>query len=575
MFFLLAGLLIGFTLGYHDLFVLMGAGKKNKFTTLFLITFVIIAIFWGATTNINGPALFVGKLANTKQIQVASIIEVSALVTIVFLRLRFRLISVSHAVIGSIVGWLLFVNDNIPLDSLLSVVIIWLITPILAGVFSAIYLSLLKLIMRRLRLHILKVGRILQVLVLILLLVSAYSFGANNVANVIGPYLSVFEDSTIHISNWTVPLNLSITVLGAASIIMGLMARIVLKRKKTNVEIFEFSPEANFSVLFSFATVFFLFSSSEFQDLIEPLSWSFVLVPISAMHVLTAGVVGVSYKKGFNIYQKDTFAGLAIGSVLTPVLSGLITFVSAIAFRVLVGSLNLSNGLGRRNGLADVTEFFSTNGSSSFYNVGIVVALSGIIILGIVIYSGMKKRFELERRSFFDNKAELEAEKEFFKQELEYTEKQAGSLQQEIDFKNKELERFAFNLVEKEELFKKLKDVLSIIKQSEPTTNNKKAIRVLSDILLNNFNLRNERASFYKNIDEINESFYIRLSQQFNSLTDNDKKLIALLKIGLSSKEIASLISISTKSVEMNRYRLRKKLNLLNDQSLLEFVKNI
>lgn len=341
------------------------------------------------------------------------------------------------------------------------------------------------------------------------------------------------------------------------------------------MEIFEFSPETNFSVLFGFATVFFLFSSSLFQDLIGPLGWSFVLVPISAMHVLTAGVVGVSYKKGFNIYQKDTFLGLAIGSVLTPILSGLITFVSALAFRAIMGSLKSSNDLRYRNPLADVTEFFSTNGSTSLYNIGIIIALSAFIILGIVLYSGMRKRFELERRRFFDNKVELEAEKEFFKQELEYTEKQAGNLQQEIDFKNKELEKFAFNLVEKEELFKKIKDVLSIIKQSEPTTQNKKAIRALSDILLNNFNLRNERVNFYKNIDEMNESFYIRLSQQFNNLTDNDKRLIALLKIGLSSKEIASLINISTKSVEMNRYRLRKKLNLLNDQSLLEFVKNI
>lgn len=175
--------------------------------------------------------MFVNNLANTRQIQVAFIIEISALITITFLRLRFRIISISHAVVGSIVGWLLFVNNNIPIDDLLSVVIIWLLTPILAGAFSAIYLSLLKLIMRRLRLHILKVGRILQILVLASLLLGAYSFGANNVANVIGPYLSVFEDSTIRVATWTVPLKLSLAVLGAASIVLGLLVRVVLRRK--------------------------------------------------------------------------------------------------------------------------------------------------------------------------------------------------------------------------------------------------------------------------------------------------------------------------------------------------------
>ena len=93
--------------------------------------------------------------------------------------------------------------------------------------------------------------------------------------------------------------------------------------------------------------------------------------------------------------------------------------------------------------------------------------------------------------------------------------------------------------------------------------------------MLNNLNLSNEKISFYQSVDEMNKDFYIRLSQQFNNLTDNDKRLIAFLKLGLSSKEISSLINISTKSVEMNRYRLRQKLSLLNDQNLLDFVNNI
>ena len=167
------------------------------------------------------------------------------------------------------------------------------------------------------------------------------------------------------------------------------------------------------------------------------------------------------------------------------------------------------------------------------------------------------------------------AETDFFKKELAYSSEQAENLKQEIDFKNKELEKFAFNLVEKEEILKKVKDILALVKKPDSEKAKKQIVSELSSLMLNNLNLSNNKISFYQKVDAINKDFYIRLSQQFNNLTENDKRLIAFLKMGLSSKEISSLVRISTKSVEMNRYRLRTKLGLLSNQNLLEFVGNI
>jgi len=579
--FLLSGLLISFIIGYQDLYILTGArSAKNNRPVWYLTFFVAVALIIGATTNMNGTISFVSELAETKQIQVAFLIMTSALITTTLLRLRFRIISISHAVIGSITGWLLFTDNNLPINKLLVVVIIWLLTPILSGVLSASYLALLKSLIHRLKLHILKISRTLQLLLFLALLVAAYSVGANNIANAVGVYIPIFEGANIQILQYSISGELVLVIIGALAIALGLAIRSSLGQKKQDLEIFEFSPETNFAVLLSFATVFFLFSSTIFQAIIAKIGWTYPLIPISTLHILTAGIVGVSYKKGFNVYQKDAFAGLAVGSVLTPVLSGLIMFISALGLKALWGSLNASDITKPSAGKLfstqeNIKQFLSINDSATIYDLGIILLLAGIIAFGILAYSHVQKKFKLEQEKFSNNKSELEAEKEYFKKELKYSEEKAISLQQEIIFKNKELEKFAFNLIEKEEILNKTKDILELVKKSDSEANKKKVISELSNLMLNNLNLSQDKISFYQSIDEMNKDFYIRLSQQFNNLTDNDKRLIAFLKLGLSSKEISSLINISTKSVEMNRYRLRQKLNLLNDQNLLDFVNNI
>lgn len=60
----------------------------------------------------------------------------------------------------------------------------------------------------------------------------------------------------------------------------------------------------------------------------------------------------------------------------------------------------------------------------------------------------------------------------------------------------------------------------------------------------------------------------------FLLLTMADKKMCAYLKMGLSSKEIAPLLNITVRSVEMSRYRLRKKLNL-DHENLTTFLQNL
>ncbi|MCE2771495.1 MAG: LuxR C-terminal-related transcriptional regulator, partial [Saprospiraceae bacterium] len=77
---------------------------------------------------------------------------------------------------------------------------------------------------------------------------------------------------------------------------------------------------------------------------------------------------------------------------------------------------------------------------------------------------------------------------------------------------------------------------------------------------------------FESNFNEVHEIFFKKLKHQFPDLTPGDLKLAAYLKMNLSSKEIAPLLNISIRGVENKRYRLRKKMNLEEDDNLTNFM---
>ena len=77
---------------------------------------------------------------------------------------------------------------------------------------------------------------------------------------------------------------------------------------------------------------------------------------------------------------------------------------------------------------------------------------------------------------------------------------------------------------------------------------------------------------FEVNFKELHEDFFERLLKEFPKLTPKDLKLCAYLKMNLSSKEIAPLMGISLRGVEIHRYRLRKKLQIETSEYLSSFL---
>jgi len=77
---------------------------------------------------------------------------------------------------------------------------------------------------------------------------------------------------------------------------------------------------------------------------------------------------------------------------------------------------------------------------------------------------------------------------------------------------------------------------------------------------------------FEQNFNQVHEQFFKKLMENYPDLSKGDLKLAAYLRMNLSSKEISQLLNITYRSVELKRYRLRKKMNLGQDENLAEFM---
>jgi DNA-binding CsgD family transcriptional regulator len=73
----------------------------------------------------------------------------------------------------------------------------------------------------------------------------------------------------------------------------------------------------------------------------------------------------------------------------------------------------------------------------------------------------------------------------------------------------------------------------------------------------------------------VHTNFHKQLSEQYPELTPNERKLCALLKLNMSNKQIAQITFQSEEALKKARLRLKKKLNLDKETSLLAFIQGL
>ena len=194
-----------------------------------------------------------------------------------------------------------------------------------------------------------------------------------------------------------------------------------------------------------------------------------------------------------------------------------------------------------------------------------IVIFSLVIIIGFLLYFKQKNKSGV---------VDYEDQKEILKAKLENTKLEKKQLEDELKFKTRELTNFALHIVQKNNILEDIKNSLKKI-EKDFDGEEKQLIRKLEFKIDNTLQNKEELEKFQNNIEQINYEFLFRLQKRFPELTSDEINLAALLRLKLSSKEIASIYKTSVRAIEMRRFRMRKKLEIDSNELMTKILEEL
>lgn len=216
-----------------------------------------------------------------------------------------------------------------------------------------------------------------------------------------------------------------------------------------------------------------------------------------------------------------------------------------------------------------------------------IIYFTLFVLIAFLVSRFVKRRMELERQELKEKqKRELTAKEEehtrkeiiarqkIIKLKNEKLEIEVAKKRSDVELKNKELASIALQITHKNEIMFEVKRELEHVarKVNRPA---KTELNNLINKIEQDLKMDDDWDKFKKHFDDVHAGFFKRLKETFPLLTPKDLKVCAYLRMNLSTKEIAQLLNISIRGVEMSRYRLRKKMNLDKDVNLIEYMMNI
>ena len=156
----------------------------------------------------------------------------------------------------------------------------------------------------------------------------------------------------------------------------------------------------------------------------------------------------------------------------------------------------------------------------------------------------------------------------------ELEDKTRQRLQNQLNIKDRELVSFLLQLSQKNELISKTAIHLKKLKTSANEKSHSQ-LQQLIEYIDSNSVTPIEWSTVESQLEKLHPGFFNRLQIRHPSITQKDKKLCAYLRLGMSSKEISGLQNITSKSVEIARIRLRKKLKISGKIRLVNYLNQI
>lgn len=231
---------------------------------------------------------------------------------------------------------------------------------------------------------------------------------------------------------------------------------------------------------------------------------------------------------------------------------------------------------------SDVAEFHFTilppwhRSQLAYYTYLVFFILLVFFLIRFILH-----RIELsKKREKLKHQQELQKKEEQFQHQALVAEKEIirlrnEKLRNEMVHRDKELANQTMSIIQKNKFLMKLKDELQRIQKSTNDAQLKPKMAMLSKRLDKEIDNKQQNKIFETYFDEVHNEFFKRLKEKYPQLSPREMRICAYIRMNLTSKEIAALLNITDRGVEISRYRLRKKLDLPRETNLSTFLSNI
>ena len=202
--------------------------------------------------------------------------------------------------------------------------------------------------------------------------------------------------------------------------------------------------------------------------------------------------------------------------------------------------------------------WFRTKVAYTIYGLFALLLMTGLVLVP-------RSRYRKKETALIQEKEKAEEEVLRLKNE---------KLAAEVEFKNSQLASSTMHIMQKTEVISKLKTELNQLEGQVRSPEARQELKKIMAVLSDDERLEESWEAFSHHFDQVHRNFLRRLRAAYPSLSPKDQKLCAYLRMNLNTKDIAPLMNISVRGVEVSRYRLRKKLDLDSDVNLNEFMMN-
>jgi inorganic phosphate transporter, PiT family len=402
LFFLTSGLFLGWSLGANDASHIFGSAVGSKMVT-FRKAAIIASVFFilGAVIQGSGTSHTLDKLGSVNALGGSFTLALASAVTI-YMMTKFALpISTTQAIVGAIIGWNFFTGNHTDSKTLEKIISAWIAGPVIGAAFAVLLYIIVKKFKKSAKIHLIRFESYIKTGLIVVGAFGAYSLGANNIANVMGVFVPAFHLNDLNLWIFTLSSSQQLFLMGGLACATGILTYSWKVMNTIGNNILELSSEAALVVVLAQALVLFIFSSTALSNLIVRTGLPPIpMVPVSSSQVIVGCILGIGLYKGARNINFRVMGEIAMGWVITPIASGLLTFFLLFFMKNIFG-INVGSKTGESPVISGQINNPVLSGASDVSGI-IKYFLLGLLIfgtIGIIFYVLLenRKRREMQR----------------------------------------------------------------------------------------------------------------------------------------------------------------------------------